>query len=146
MGNKQHFFNKKKKKEIDYLQQISSDRVEFLMKQALIVFPRNKDLANRYVSLSRKIAQSAKISIPQKYKIYICRGCKKLIIPGSNCYIRIRSLKGQGTHLTATCLECGKRMRRYFKKNRPIRVKKSKKEKREIKEKNEDKLEKSEMV
>ncbi len=146
MGNKQHFFNKKKRKEIDYLQQISSNRVEFLMKQALLVFPKNKDLANRYVLLSRKIAQGAKISVPREYKIYICRGCKKLIVPGYNCYFRIRSLKGQGSHLTTTCLECGKRMRRYFKKKSVVRVKKLRKKNIEIGEKNQNKVENSELV
>ena len=129
----QKFFNAKKKREINYLQQISNERVEFLMNQALLVFPKNKTLANRYVDLSRKIAQSAKISIPSHYKKHICRGCKQLIIPGNNCYVRIHSLKGQGSHITTTCLECGKRMRRYFKKKRILRItiKKMKKNKGE---------------
>lgn len=121
---KQKFLNVKKKREINYLIYISESRVAYLMESALSVFPKNRELANRYVLLANKIAQGAKISIPKQYRIYICKGCKKLILPGKNCYYRIRSLKGQGSHLTITCLDCGKRLRIYFKKKKAVRVKK----------------------
>jgi len=40
------------------IKQIAKTRMNFLFKRAHEIFPNQKDLANRYISLARKYAQS----------------------------------------------------------------------------------------
>jgi ribonuclease P protein subunit RPR2 len=85
---------------------LALERIERLFELALKYFKVNPERADRYVEIARRISMKAKIRIPTIYKRYlICKGCKRLIVPGYTCRIRISS-KGT-TRVVITCLRCG---------------------------------------
>lgn len=54
-----------------------------------------------------KTSSRNRLPLPVSQRHWICRGCSELLIPGTNCRVRIRA--GQRT---TTCLSCG-RVRRF---------------------------------
>ena len=86
--------------------EIAKERIITLFEQATIQFPKNKSLANRYVTLARKIAMKVRMRIPQKYKRRYCKHCYKYLQPGVNSRIRTRNKK-----VIISCFECKKFMR-----------------------------------
>jgi ribonuclease P protein subunit RPR2 len=90
--------------------EIAKERIEILFDLAKKTFNSNPKLANRYIQLMRKIAMKARVKIPLKYKLFICKKCNSLLIPGKNCRVRIKSEKG--TKVTFTCLNCNS-IKRY---------------------------------
>ncbi|MFX1256279.1 MAG: ribonuclease P protein component 4 [Promethearchaeota archaeon] len=95
--------------------QIARSRMIYLFQRANDIFPENKELANRYVSLGRKYAQRARIEIPNKWKKRVCHKCKSFLYPGLNCRIRMQSRKGKGSHISLSCFECNKTTRYFIK-------------------------------
>ena len=83
--------------------EIAKERVKTLFQQAEKVFSRNKSLANRYVTLARKIAMKVKLRIPLELKRKFCKHCYKFLMPGKNARIRTRDGK-----VIISCLECKK--------------------------------------
>lgn len=96
---------------------IAKSRILFLFERAHAIFPVNKELANRYVSLARKYAARVKIKIPTKWKRRICHKCKSFLYPGINCRTRLQSRTGRGSHVSLTCLECNNTSRYFIKLN-----------------------------
>jgi ribonuclease P protein subunit RPR2 len=82
---------------------IAKERIEILMKKAEEVFPKNKSLANRYVTLARKIAMKVNVRFPRELKRKFCKHCYKFIVPGVNA--RVRTKDGKVVYY---CLECKK--------------------------------------
>lgn len=93
--------------------QIAKSRIHYLCQRAHEIFPKNKQLANRYIYLARRYAQRARIDIPNQWKKRICRKCKRFLYPGVNYRIRMQSRKGKGSHVSLHCFECN-RTTRYF--------------------------------
>lgn len=83
--------------------EIARERVSILFEKAAAVFSENKPLANRYVTLARKIAMRVKVRIPLKYKRRFCKHCYKYLMPGVNSRNRVR-----GGKVVISCLECKK--------------------------------------
>jgi|SRR3989338_6259331 len=83
--------------------EIALQRVKVLFQQAEETFPKNKALANRYVSLARKIAMKVHAQIPRELKRRICKHCYKFLKAGVNARIRTRAGK-----VIISCLECKK--------------------------------------
>ena len=98
-------------KEKRIVKQIAKERIEILMEQALKTMDKDPKLAQRYVELARRIGMKYRVRIPKKWKMFICRGCKKLMIPGVTCRIRIQ--RRREPHVTLTCLMCG-HVKRYL--------------------------------
>jgi ribonuclease P protein subunit RPR2 len=98
-------------KEKRIVKQIAKERIEILMEQALKTMDEDPKLAQRYVELARRIGMKYRVRIPKKWKMFICRGCKKLMIPGVTCRIRIQ--RRREPHVTLTCLMCG-HVKRYL--------------------------------
>ena len=94
-------------------QKIALDRIEHLFEEAQQTFSQNKALANRYVSLARKIAMKVKVKIPLKYKRRYCKHCYKYLQPGVNG--RVRTSNGK---VVISCFECKKFTRIPLKKQR----------------------------
>jgi ribonuclease P protein subunit RPR2 len=88
---------------------IAMQRIKTLFRLARETIHENPDLAQRYVSIARKIAMAAKVRLPKEYRRQICKGCKSFILPGINCRVRIRQRREP--HVVITCLECGKQTR-----------------------------------
>lgn len=90
--------------------EIAIERIRILFKQAEEVFP-NKNLANRYVTLARKIAMKVKVRIPKQLKRRFCKHCYKYLQPGVNS--RVRTQRGK---VIISCFECKKFTRIPIKK------------------------------
>ena len=90
---------------------IAKEHLEALFKEAKKISKSNHSLADRYVTLARKISAKSKVRIPKKYKKLFCKKCCKYLIPGKT--LRARTKKGK---LIYYCLNC-KHITRYpFKK------------------------------
>lgn len=86
--------------------EIARERIRILFQQAEEIFPKNKQLANRYVALARTIAMKIKVKIPKELKKNACSHCYSYLRPGANAQIRTRNGK-----VIISCLECKKFMR-----------------------------------
>jgi ribonuclease P protein subunit RPR2 len=84
--------------------QIARERIEVLLNRALESMHANAELAQRYVEIAKKIGMRYKVRIPKQRKLFLCRGCKKFLVPGINCRVRIQQKREP--HLALTCLEC----------------------------------------
>ncbi len=83
--------------------EIALQRIKILFQQAEETFPKNKTLANRYISLARKMAMKVHASIPKNLKRRVCKHCYKYLVPGVNARIRTRDGK-----VIISCFECKK--------------------------------------
>tara|TARA_Y100000310_G_C20031161_1_gene511862 strand:+ start:111 stop:422 length:312 start_codon:yes stop_codon:yes gene_type:complete len=86
--------------------QIAKERIQILFREAEKAFSKNKSLANRYVTLARKIAMKVRVRIPTHLKRRFCKHCYKYLMPGANSRTRTRASK-----VTISCFECKKFMR-----------------------------------
>ncbi len=91
------------------VKQIASQRVQTLFHLANKTYKQDPQLAQRYVTLARKIAMAAKIRLPRQYRLQICRHCKSFIVSGMNSRARIQ--QHREPHVVITCLNCGKHTR-----------------------------------
>ncbi|MCW4032308.1 MAG: ribonuclease P protein component 4 [Candidatus Bathyarchaeota archaeon] len=83
---------------------IARERIEILMKLAQKSVHEDPDLAKRYVTLARKIGMKCQLRLPKNLKMFICKGCGNLLVPGTNCRVRLRS--DNGSRVVLTCLKC----------------------------------------
>ena len=86
--------------------EIALERIRKLFKEAESAFPKNKTLANKYVTLARKLAMKVRLSLPLELKRRYCKHCYKFLKPGINARVRTRDGK-----VIISCLECKKFMR-----------------------------------
>lgn len=93
--------------------EITKERIKTLFEQAEEQFPKNKFLANRYVTLARKIAMKLRMQMPLEYKRRFCKHCYKYLQFGINTRIRTRDGK-----VIISCLECKKFTRIPIKKKK----------------------------
>ncbi len=86
--------------------EIARGRIEILFREAEKAFSGDKGLANRYVTLARKIAMKVRLRLPKEYRRKFCRHCYRYLRPGVNARVRTRAGK-----VVISCLECRKFMR-----------------------------------
>ncbi len=98
------------------IRQVARQRIQLLFEQAEKVCKTNHSLTIKYVSTARKIAMSAKIRLPDKYKNQICKNCNMLLVQGYNCQVRIRQKREP--HVVVTCLNCGHQTRILLKEKK----------------------------
>jgi len=91
-------------------------KIENLFEQADLIFKDNKKLANRYVSLARKIGMKLNLRLPSRLQKRFCKHCYSFLVPGINCRIRTRENK-----VVYYCLECKKYMRFPFIKEKKLK-------------------------
>ena len=84
---------------------IARQRIRILYNLAIKYYRLDPELSNRYVRLIQRIAKRARVKIDPSIKLFICKKCGSLLIPGVTARFRINS--GRFTHLTITCLKCG---------------------------------------
>jgi ribonuclease P protein subunit RPR2 len=88
---------------------IALERIEKLFRLAEKRFDAGeKELADRYVELARKISMKSEHPIPPDYRKKFCGNCESFLRPGSNCEVRLNS--GRQT-VVYNCLECGEETR-----------------------------------
>ncbi|MFQ5711218.1 MAG: ribonuclease P protein component 4 [Candidatus Geothermarchaeales archaeon] len=81
-----------------------SREIEMLMGMALRR-GRDVEMADRYVGLARGLSMRSRVRIPRDIKLFICKGCKRALIPGVTARFRVKSRREK--HLVITCLRCG---------------------------------------
>lgn len=97
-------------------QDIAKERINILFHEAEKIFSKNKTLANRYVTLARKIAMKTKTKLPSLLKRRFCKHCYSYLQPGVNSRTRTRNGK-----VTISCLDCKKFMRIEINKKKQIK-------------------------
>lgn len=90
---------------------IAKERIKRLFDKADQRFNDDPSLANRYVTLARKLAMKYKIRIPSELRRKFCKHCYKYLRPGVN--LRTRTREGK---LVYYCLECKKFWRKPISK------------------------------
>lgn len=93
---------------------VSEQRIEILYNLSQKKIKNEPNLARRYVSLLRRIAQRTRTHLPRYIKFGICKKCNTPLIPGYNVTIRIRQQREP--HITTTCHTCGNIIRRPIKR------------------------------
>ena len=83
---------------------IAQERIEILIGHAKDMVQKDEKLSRRYVSLARKISERTKVRIPREMKMYLCKECGIVLVPGRNSRIR---LYARNSGLVITCLSCG---------------------------------------
>jgi len=95
------------------IKKIALTRIKKLFEEADDVFFKNKKLANRYVTLARKISMKSNLKMPKELKRKFCKHCYSYLKPGVNSRIRINRGK-----VIIYCLNCKKYTRI------PVKIKK----------------------
>lgn len=72
--------------------EISKKRILTLFNQAEKTYKKNLSLANRYITIARKIAMKSRTKIPSTLKRKFCKHCYNYLTP-KNSRIRIRDQK-----------------------------------------------------
>ena len=98
------------------MKDIAVQRIGILLSKARETIKDDAELSKRYVYLARKIAMKAKVRIPRKWKLWICKKCNTYLLPGYNARVRIR--ENRMSHLIITCLNCGNQKRYYLRRNK----------------------------
>lgn len=96
--------------------QIALERIRVLFLLARETVHENPDLAQRYVNIARRISMTAKVRLPIECRRQICRHCKRFILPGVNCRVRLR--RHLEPQVVVTCLLCGESARFPLKSRR----------------------------
>jgi len=97
---------------------IAKQRIEYLLNLARTIFDKDRELAQRYTEIALNISRRMRVRLPLTHKLFICKKCKKLLVPGVNCRVRIRQRREP--HIVITCLECKHVMRRPIRKGKRI--------------------------
>ena len=63
----------------------------------------NRDLADRYILLARKIGMRYNIRIPRELNLRMCKYCYRHLAPGTTSHVRTRNGR-----LVITCDHCGR--------------------------------------
>lgn len=90
-------------KSSDKTKDIARERISILFEQASSIFKKNKSLANRYITLARKIAMKSNIRLTKIQKKKFCKHCYSYLVPGANARVRINNNK-----IVTYCSECKK--------------------------------------
>lgn len=72
------------------------------------------EYADRYVELAREFSMRYRVRIPMPYKLFICKGCKRVLRPGEVAVFRVRARPYK--HIAVKCLRCGRVYRKGFSK------------------------------
>ncbi|MDV3293582.1 MAG: RNase P subunit [Nitrososphaerales archaeon] len=70
-------------------------------------------LATKQADLARKVMLRYNVRFDYSLRRFVCRGCKKLIVPGVNA--RVRLGHGKPALLRVTCMMCGHTSRKILK-------------------------------
>ncbi|MFH1127328.1 MAG: ribonuclease P [archaeon] len=105
--NKKKFVKRRTRKKPSDQIEIAKERIEILFGRADIEFPEHPELSDRYVEIARRISMKYNVPIHQVFKKRFCKKCKKYLVYGANCRVRLDSQK---KCIIITCLECNNKM------------------------------------
>ncbi|MCZ7395160.1 MAG: ribonuclease P protein component 4 [Candidatus Methanoperedens sp.] len=95
-----------RKKQKDWAKDMAFQRIQRLFELASSEFKTCPERSNRYVLLARRLSMRYRVRMPKELRRRICKHCCAYLVEGANARTRL-----QGTHITTTCLVCGKQMR-----------------------------------
>lgn len=102
------------------IRRIVLQRIRTLFRLARDTINEDPALAQRYVDAARKVAMTAKVHLPKECRLQVCRHCKRFILPGVNCRVRVKQRREP--HVVITCLNCGKQMRMPLKRREKSKI------------------------
>lgn len=83
---------------------LAQERILILIRSAFQKIDDDYELANSQAQLAKKIAKRLRLKLPYNIRQLYCKKCKRFIVPGSNCRVRIGRSKIKA--LRITCLLC----------------------------------------
>ena len=83
------------------LKELAVQRIDRLFTEAESAFPRHPERSERYVTLARKIAMKARITLPRALKQKYCKRCDAYLKAGVTSRVRLRN-----NFILITCLRC----------------------------------------
>ena len=83
---------------------LAQERISILIRNAFQQIDDDYELANSQAQLAKKIAKRLRLKLPYDIRQLYCKKCKRFIVPGSNCRVRIGRSKIKA--LRITCLLC----------------------------------------
>lgn len=92
----------------------AADAARSLIDSAVKTSANDLALAKRQADLARKVMLRYNVRLDYSRRRFVCRGCKKLIVPGVNA--RVRLGRGKPPVIRITCLECGHTNRKIAKR------------------------------
>lgn len=92
----------------------AADAARSLIDSAVKTSANDLALAKRQADLARKVMLRYNVRLDYSRRRFVCRGCKKLIVPGVNA--RVRLGHGKPPVIRITCLECGHTNRKIAKR------------------------------
>ena len=92
----------------------AAEAARSLMVQAVKTSAGDLVLAKKQAQLARKVMLRYNVRLDYSERRFICRGCKKLIVPGVNARVRVGP--GSPPVVRITCLECGHTNRKIAKR------------------------------
>lgn len=98
-----------RKKQKSWAKDMAYERILRLFELADMEFKKHPERSDRYAGLARRIGMRYRVRMPEELKTRICRHCHSYLVQGATARTRL-----QGTHITTTCLACGKQMRRPY--------------------------------
>ncbi len=111
MVKKQRRFRKYQKKSDDTIR-IAKEHIDSLLNRACKVARDNPGLANRYVTLARKVAMKFKIRLNSSQRRLFCPHCYRFMLPGKNLRVRVHEHR-----IIYYCMDCKKFWRKPVKKS-----------------------------
>ena len=92
---------KKYQKKPEQQIKIAKNRIKVLFQLAKESFKEDSKLSDKYVKVARRIAMKYKIRLGSQLKKRICKHCRKYLVPGINCRVRIHKHR-----IIYYCLSC----------------------------------------
>ncbi len=83
----------------------AAEIVSLLTESAVSLSHTDLELAKEQAALARKVRLRFNIRLGPSQKMFTCRGCKSLLVPGVNA--RVRLGHGRPTMIRITCSNCG---------------------------------------
>ena len=83
---------------------VAQERILILIRNAFQKIDDDYELANSQAQIAKKIAKRLRLKLPYEIRQLYCKKCKRFIVPGSNCRVRIGRSKIKA--LRITCLLC----------------------------------------
>ena len=83
---------------------VAQERILILIRNAFQKIDDDYELANSQAQIAKRIAKRLRLKLPYDIRQLYCKKCKRFIVPGFNCRVRIGRSKIKA--LRITCLLC----------------------------------------
>ncbi len=85
------------------METIARERMEILFEEAhKAVRAGKRERAKRYVVMARRLGMRYNVSVPGRFRRWVCAGCGTFMVPGVNAKLRLRPRR-----FVVTCGDCG---------------------------------------